>query len=184
MSSMRNPSTTSRIHFGSWPSGRGGFVYFGGLLFSFVFFLFYFLKPRERSFLESADFLSPIFALGTGLGRWACFLQGCCFGATTESWWAIHGRYPTQLSIFVWEMILMAWLLWLEKRERPRGLLFAIWLGWSALGRFITEFWRADFRGPLLLGLSVSQILSILIMTISLFLLLFRNNLPKNNFKR
>jgi phosphatidylglycerol:prolipoprotein diacylglycerol transferase len=141
---------------------RGGFVYYGGVIASLVFFAFYFRKPRKKNFWQTADFFAPILALGTGIGRWACFYQGCCYGKELHAFWAVHGMHPTQLYIFAWEMILFIILLRLEKRpRRMEGHLFLFWLAGSAAGRFIIEFYRADFRGQMLWGLSISQIVSL-----------------------
>lgn len=151
---------------------KGGFVYYGGTLLGLFFCLFYFLKPRKRDFLESADFFAPVLSLGTGLGRLACFFQGCCFGAPLDFVWSVRGRHPTQLYILLWEMILFALLFKMEKLRPPKGSLFFGWIGLSAAGRFVIEFYRADFRGQQLAGLSVSQLISIVIVTCGLIFLI------------
>lgn len=140
---------------------KGGFVYFGGTIFSALFFIIYFLKPRDRTFWQTADFFTPVLCLGTGLGRWACFFQGCCFGRELDTFWAVNGRHPTQLYIFTWEMVLFLILLKLEKRSLQSGNLFLVWIMMSALGRFVIEFYRADFRGHMIAGLSISQTISL-----------------------
>jgi phosphatidylglycerol:prolipoprotein diacylglycerol transferase len=153
---------------------RGGFVYYGGLLFSLLFFVFYFLKPRARSFWQTADFFAPVMSLGTGAGRIACFFQGCCYGRELHAFWAVRGLHPTQLYIFAWEMILFLSLLKLEKKRHTPGSLFLFWLAMSAFGRFIVEFYRDDFRGQMILGLSISQVLSLALIFISGCLYIFR----------
>ncbi len=37
-----------------------------------------------------ADALTPSLALGTGLGRVGCFLNGCCYGRPTRLPWGVH----------------------------------------------------------------------------------------------
>ncbi len=144
----------------------GGFTYFGGLIFSLLFFVFYFRKPRAKSLWQTADFFAPVFALGTGVGRIACFLQGCCFGNELDLFWSVRGLHPTQLYIFTWEMILFFSLLKLEKKNLKSGYLFLLWLSLSALGRFFVEFYRADFRGQMVSGLSISQAISVWIIVL------------------
>lgn len=146
---------------------RGGFVYFGGLIFSLLFFAFYFLKPREKNFWQSVDFFAPVLCLGTGVGRLACFFQGCCYGRELHTFWAVNGLHPTQLYMFAWEMMLFGLLLKFEKMKWPPGHLFLFWLGTSAFGRFIVEFYRDDFRGRMILGLSISQVISLVIIAVS-----------------
>jgi phosphatidylglycerol---prolipoprotein diacylglyceryl transferase len=141
---------------------KGGFVYYGGLLLSCLGIAGYFLaKKRSRSFWETADFFTPSLILGTGLGRFACFVQGCCYGSK----WPFAGpfqRYPTQLYILVWEVLLFFVLtIKLQKKWKTPGDLFLLWMALSAVGRFAVEFWRIDFRGALVLGLSISQIIAL-----------------------
>lgn len=146
---------------------RGGFVYYGGLLLSLLFFAIYFRKKRQKNFWQTADFFAPIFSLGTGVGRFACYFQGCCFGKDLNAFWSVRGLHPTQLYIFAWEIILFFTLLRLEKKKLQTGSLFLIWVGASAFGRFFIEFYRADFRGNMLMGLSVSQMISLLLIVAS-----------------
>ena len=153
---------------------RGGFTYFGGLLFSLVFFIFYFLKPRVRNFWQTTDFFAPILSLGTGVGRIACFLQGCCYGKELHLFWSVRGLHPTQLYIFVWEMVLFISLLKFEKKNWRAGDLFLYWISASALGRFLVEFYRDDFRGQMIAGLSISQVISLVLIMFSGFVFLFK----------
>lgn len=142
---------------------EGGFVYYGGLLASLIFGLIFFhSKRREKNFWQTTDFLTPVFCFGTGFGRIACFLQGCCYGKPYEGFLSIGHRYPTQLYMVLWEMILLAGLIkWEKQKPKPDGVLFLSWLGLSGLGRFIVEFYRDDFRGSLIFGLSISQVISL-----------------------
>ncbi len=58
---------------------EGGLVYYGGL-FAAITTLLVFVKLHKMSFLKLIDILMPSAALGLGLGRIGCFLNGCCFG--------------------------------------------------------------------------------------------------------
>lgn len=149
---------------------NGGFVYYGGLLGALIFsILFFKIKPRERSFWQTADFLTPILCFGTGFGRIACFIQGCCYGTEWNGIWAIAGRHPTQLYMFLWETVLLAAIFKIEKLKlKTQGSLFLFWISASAFGRFLVEFYRADFRGYFVGGLSVSQIIALGLIFLSL----------------
>lgn len=144
---------------------KGGFVYYGGLVAGVLFSIFYFrFKKTEKTFLQAADFLTPILGFGTGLGRFACFLQSCCYGQPWNGFLAIKGRHPTQLYILAWEMVLLVILLHFEKKLRTSdGVFFTTWISASALGRFLIEFYRDDFRGRFVMGLSISQLISLMI---------------------
>lgn len=158
---------------------RGGFVYFGGLTFSLLFFIFYFLKPRARSFWQTADFFTPVLSLGTGVGRIACFLQGCCYGRELNTFWAVRGLHPTQLYIFFWEMILFGLILKIENRKWKSGKIFLFWLSLSAFGRFVVEFYRDDFRGQMIAWLSISQVISLGIVGICCATYLYLKNVSE-----
>lgn len=139
---------------------KGGFVYYGGLISGTIAITLLFrFKKQERTFFQSADFFTPILILGTGLGRVACYVQGCCYG--------LNGQ-PTQLYMLAWEMVLFfIFIKWEKSKNRTPGVLFLAWLAMSAIGRFFVEFIRDDFRGALIQGLSISQVIAFLIVLVS-----------------
>ncbi len=171
------PSYYAEAPFRVFEVWKGGFVYFGGLIFSILFFAFYFKKYRERTFWQTADFFTPILSLGTGFGRLACFFQGCCFGKNLDAFWSFRGLHPTQLYLFFWEAGLFLILLRLEKLKLKSGNLFLIWIVTSAFGRFIVEFYRNDFRGQMISGFSISQVVSFILMACGLCLFVALNKL-------
>lgn len=147
----------------------GGFAFFGGLILSLIVGLIY-TRYRKISFLEWADFFTPIASLGHALGRLGCFLSGCCFGTQCSLPWAYAGRHPTALYLVVGEFIIFLLLLLFEKRQVYKfpGGLFVKWLLLHSLLRFNIEYFRDDFRGlfikfPLLGDLSISQLISLVI---------------------
>ena len=85
---------------------NGGFVFFGGAFLAFFSSLI-FLKLKREPWLIWADLLAPISAFGYGLGRIACFLNGCCFSEKCDLPWSIHQRHPTQLYATILEFIFM-----------------------------------------------------------------------------
>ncbi len=61
----------------------GGIVLYGALLGgALAYLLGYFLSFRKRGLdsLQLADVVAPCLALGIGLGRLGCLLNGCCYG--------------------------------------------------------------------------------------------------------
>src|SRR3990167_7683723 len=74
---------------------EGGLVYYGGL-FAGIITLFIFVKKHHLPFLKLFDILMPSAALGLGLGRIGCFLNGCCFGKVAQHIpWAL--QFPRTL---------------------------------------------------------------------------------------
>lgn len=143
---------------------NGGFVFLGGLIACLITGTIY-AKVKQISFGEWADFFTPLFSLAHALGRIGCFLSGCCFGSICFLPWAYSGRHPTALYLAVGEFVIFLILLLLEaqKTYKVRGSLFVKWLLLHSLLRFNVEYFRDDFRGLFIYGLSISQIISLLI---------------------
>lgn len=150
---------------------EGGFVFYGGFLTA-LFSCLVFLRIRKLSFFEWADFYAPVIALGYGLGRISCFLAGCCYGRFCELPWAVvfpwdqtlTPRHPTQLYAVIWELLLWLALLVLERKKKPVGFIFSAWLLGHSIGRLVMEYFRDDFRGSVILGLSISTWISLLLL--------------------
>jgi len=143
---------------------QGGFVYDGGLIGA-ALVSWIFLRWRKQSFLFWADFFAPLLAAGYALGRVGCFLTGCCFGKICELPWAIEMihpglptglRHPTQLYAVGIELLIAGYILWREKKKHFAGQMFFTWLLLHGCGRIVMEFFRDDYRGPEIFGLSIA----------------------------
>ena len=71
---------------------QGGLTLYGGLLLAAPVTLFYFIKHHVPGRM-AADIAAPCIALGIGVGRIGCFLNGCCYGATTDLPWGVTFPY-------------------------------------------------------------------------------------------
>lgn len=160
---------------------QGGFVFYGGLMGALISSLIY-CYVKKQDFFEWADFFSPLIAIGYIYGRVGCFLTGCCYGASCDLPWAIEQRHPTQLYGVITESLLLLFLLSEKKRviRRPKGVLFASWVIGHAIGRLFMEPYRDDFRGDLIMGLSVSQFISLILLSLGIFLLIYRLQVPQH----
>lgn len=155
---------------------NGGFVFLGGVVGSWLACTLFCIF-RSEAFWFWADVAIPCISLGYAIGRFACFLNGCCYGRYCELPWAVHMhgglRHPTQLYASLWELAICAFLLSIEKRVRMAGTLFSIWLVLHAIGRVMMEYFRDDPRGPLLYGGTAGTWMSLVLgVTGALFLLL------------
>lgn len=168
---------------------QGGFVFYGGLLSSWIA-SFLFLRSRQQSFLDWANFMAPIFALGYSLGRWSCFFSGCCYGRFCELPWSVKfawdqsqiPRHPTQIYASLWEMMVFIFLIFWERRGLQKQIsppLFAVWLILHGIGRIVMETFRDDFRGHFIAGFSLSTWLSFLLILTGL--LLFRKGSSRHH---
>lgn len=146
---------------------KGGFVFYGGFMAGFAACLIYLEKIRQ-DYRPWADFFTPLLAAAYAMGRVGCFFEGCCYGIACEWPWAVHGKHPTQLYMSFVEFVILAYVLFREKKINFKpGALFWTWLMLHTVSRFSIEFLRDDPRGLALnmgaFNLSVSQVISVIL---------------------
>jgi phosphatidylglycerol:prolipoprotein diacylglycerol transferase len=163
---------------------QGGFVFYGGFLTAYLLAALYARKQKLEYWLWH-DTLAPVLAGGYALGRLACFMVGCCYGRVCDLPWAYplkqveieSGlvttvlRHPTQLYASAMELGTLIFLLWYEKQKPAVGRVFLVWVVLHALGRIVMEFFRDDPRGGTLMGLSISTMISLFLLTVALSVL-------------
>ncbi len=128
-----------------------------------------------RGFLGLAllDMTAPALALGYAIGRCGCQLAGDGdYGKPWDGPWAMSypdGTVPTDRTVHptpIYETLAMglcAWLLW-QLRDRVRaGVLFALYLMYAGVERFLVEFLRRNSVDAI--GLTTAQLESIVIFT-------------------
>ena len=165
---------------------NGGFVFYGGAIGAF-FSSLVLLKIKGQDWRPWADFYAPVCAFGYGLGRFACLLNGCCYGSHCELPWGLSGRHPTPVYASLWEFGVLGLLLALESRRdrlplkglRQPGAMFLLWIGLHGVGRITMEIFRADDRGAQPLDLSISTWISIALVLTSLTSLASLSRQPK-----
>lgn len=142
----------------------GGFVFYGGAILAGIG-SFYLLKLRKVNIREWLDLFAPVGAIGYASGRLACWLTGCCFGSICYLTDRIAFQHPTQLYASVWELGVFFFLLAAEKKKwiTARGGLFFSWVFLHSVGRIIMEAFRADERGAMPLGISISTWISLIL---------------------
>jgi phosphatidylglycerol---prolipoprotein diacylglyceryl transferase len=70
---------------------QGGLVFQGAIPVG-VAFIYYWARKHKLGFFFLLDFAVPVVALGHGIGRIGCFLNGCCYGGPTDSFLGV--RFP------------------------------------------------------------------------------------------
>ena len=137
---------------------EGGLVFYGGFILAFASIIFY----TRKNYLDSIrvlDVFAPAMATAHGFGRIGCFLNGCCFGRATESFWGVTAPqetllymqtgglpvHPVQL-LEAGENLLFAVLYFYLVRKAPRGVAVATYLLSYGILRFINEFARGDHK--------------------------------------
>lgn len=167
---------------------KGGLTLYGGIILATATVLWY-GRRRGMAFLPLADVLAPQVALGIGITRIGCFLNGCCFGRPTDSWLGVvfpltceAGRetggaalYPTQLFASLGGFLIWGLLLLWERRRTPKGATFGRFLILYGISRSVVDLFR-DYEpgaiGPL--GVTVSQWISIALIVGGIVLLATR----------
>ena len=130
---------------------HGGLVFYGGLIGA-VATSAVFLRIRRLPVLGVMDLAAPAIALGQGLGRLGCFLNGCCYGVVCELPIGVtfqppappHPVHPTQLyesaAQFLWAAVL-----WRLRTRLPHpGAMISLYVVTYGLTRFLVEFVRGD----------------------------------------
>lgn len=172
---------------------EGGFVFYGGVMGA-LFFSAWTFKLKKIEILEPwFDLFAPIVSLGYAIGRLGCFAAGCCYGKSCDLPWAVtfpHGVeapegfpvHPTQIYATLFELAVFFVLVVAEKKKVFRlgsGKIFFLWVTLHTTGRLLMEFFRDDFRGSEILGLSVSSFISLLFLFFGILKLLSKEkNVP------
>lgn len=143
-----------------WRIWEGGLSFHGGLIGGTVAGIAL-IRRRGLSVPRMIDLLAPSIALGYAITRIGCFLNGCCYGAPTESGWGVHfpgldpalAYHPTQLYDAALTMVIFGLLLAVRGRLRRPGHLFLLYLILMSAARFGIEQLRrgasAEVLGPL-----------------------------------
>ena len=140
---------------------EGGLVWYGGILAAVPFAILY-LSKRKMPLWGSTDIMYIGCICALGFARWGCLLAGCCYGEACDLPWAVtytnadsvvvrevgvdHAAHlhPTPIYASLMAFAITGFLLWLQRRKRFDGQVFAAGLGLYALGRFSIEFVRGD----------------------------------------
>ena len=152
----------------------GGVIAFLGLYFLYV----YAINPRlkDGNFFKSdmnkgvwylVRIAPASITIAHAFGRIGCLFAGCCHGHETHEWYGIYSHnagttvVPTQLYEAIFLFTLSAVLIVLLFKFKSKDTM-AIYLVSYGIWRFIIEYFRDDYRGSFIPGLSPSQFWSII----------------------
>jgi len=163
---------------------NGGLAIQGAILFS-LYFIYVYSKTNRINFLKTVDLIAIVTPLGQAIGRIGCFLNGCCYGKATESFFGVkfpfltEKVYPTELFYFFMDIILFYFLLTFNKKKKRDGEVLSLYLMGFGLIRYFIDFLRGDLFFTSL-GLFSTQLIGIFIFMIggilfSFFLLTDKN---------
>jgi phosphatidylglycerol:prolipoprotein diacylglycerol transferase len=127
--------------------------------------------------------------LAQAIGRVGCTLNGCCYGVETSLPWGIVytdpqcyaplgvAVHPTQLYEIAFLLIVFGVLFPLRKRFQPEGSFFLIYLSLYSAWRLGIDFLRDGT--PFLFGLHQAQVISIIVLLITIPILIWRTRWVK-----
>ncbi len=162
--------------------GIAGLVVLGGFVAA-VPAVWYFAKRKNISLLKLLGILAPGAALGFGIGRIGCLLNGCCFGVPTDLPWGMvfpqtcsagyiypHEHiHPTQLYAIIYNLAIAAVLVMRRTRVKFEGELFAWLLTLYGLFRFANETVRYYRPGMILLKLGSFDLTLSMVISLAMF---------------
>ncbi|MFN8577479.1 MAG: prolipoprotein diacylglyceryl transferase [Candidatus Sericytochromatia bacterium] len=150
----------------------GGLSFHGGLIGTLIGLAIY-SKINKISFKKLADILSLNIPIALFLGRVGHFLNGEMWGRITNGEWGVIfiqsaenpvPRHPVQLyEAFFEGIVLFFSLKFFANRKLKDGQIFSLFLIFSGLFRFLTEFFREPDQqlGFIFNSLTMGQLLSI-----------------------
>lgn len=160
--------------------GIAGLVFLGGVVFA-IPTAWFILRRKKIPFYRIIDVMVPSLALGIGIARIGCFLNGCCYGLPTDLPWGVvfpgHCAagstfpdthiHPTQVYAMLYCFAIAGFLLIWTKRRKFEGELFAIFLILYGIARGLNESIRFYRSGMILvqtdfISLTISMVLSII----------------------
>lgn len=180
-------------------TSRGGLVWFGGFIGGAVAY-FWQVQRRKLPLLIMFDAVAPGLALAYAVGRVGCFLVGDDYGLPTDSWVgiafpeglppstagylrsagadipasvpdsAIMKVHPTQLYEVAAGLLMFVVLSKFGRRQLRPGQLWGLFLILYGVERFLIEFVRAK-TDHVLYGLTTSQIASVLVFVLGVYLM-------------
>lgn len=176
---------------------QGGATLYGGVLLA-IFVSWVFSKKRNISYLLILDIFSPALAFGIMLTRVGCFLSGCCFGKETTAPWGVTfppesaaGAYarriaasageivqlhPAQLYASLFGLTTFLVLMLAGKKLSKRGSTFGAFLMLYGVFRFTLDFFRYYEPNMVVGGLSLNQVLSVVLFFVGLYLVARKTN--------
>lgn len=143
---------------------RGGLAYQGGLAGGLLAAYLY-LRKKQISFLKTADFVLPYAALAQSLGRLGCFLNGCCYGVRTASFWGVkfpalsYYVHPTQLYYSLSLIVIFILLNLIYSRKKFNGQILCLYFLFYGLMRLSIDFLRGDLKA-VFFGFSLTQLIA------------------------
>jgi phosphatidylglycerol---prolipoprotein diacylglyceryl transferase len=184
---------------------NGGIVFYGCIIGGALAILL-FRRLHPFPLRPMVDLIAPSLAVGAAFGRLGCFLNGCCYGDVCHLPWAVtfprasspwnHQAtlglisesasrslpvHPTQIYSAIDGFLLLFLLSAYYPLRRRDGEVMALLMVTYPVTRFLIERLRSDEPG-LILGLTVSQGISVALFTGGLVFWAYLSRLPRGRY--
>ncbi|MBE7037519.1 MAG: prolipoprotein diacylglyceryl transferase [Ruminococcaceae bacterium] len=165
---------------------EGGLAIYGGIIGA-VLTAYIYCKVKNLSVAKVFDVCIIGVVIGQIIGRWGNFVNGEAYGAQTDVFWRMgiveNGKeifvHPTFFYESLWNLGVFIVLNIILRHRKFDGQVFLSYLLFYSLGRVWIEGLRSD--SLYLGGLRVSQILSLLLIIVSSFAIIYNITYKNKN---
>ena len=172
-----------------------GFVIYGGILVA-IPSVYICLKLIKVDILQYMDIGISAIAIAQAIGRFGCFLAGCCYGmrVSADSLFAVtypdvafapngYSYFPIQLVCVVLNLLNFIFLITLNKQVNIKGITLSSYMITYGIGRFIIEFFRGDEIRGSYGQLTTSQWISLFVTTIGIICIIVCIKMHNKKYK-
>jgi phosphatidylglycerol:prolipoprotein diacylglycerol transferase len=171
--------------------GGAGLTIYGAILGA-ALGIWVYCKITKTKMGYIVDLMAPGIIIAQAIGRVGCLLNGCCYGTPTTLPWGLvytdpqsfgfNGGIPTHPTVvyeIIYCIIVFVVLMMLRKKLKPDGSLFALYLALYAAWRLGIDFLRGGT--PFLFGLHQAQVISIIVLAITVPWMIKNSRLVKKD---
>lgn len=169
---------------------KGGMSFHGGFL-GVITAMAILARKYKLQWLAVTDFIAPLVPLGLGAGRIGNFINAELWGRPTDVSWGMVfpnvdtlPRHPSQIYEFALEGVIFFVLLWIySAKPKPVGAVSGMFLIGYGMFRSVAEFFREPedgFMGVLTLGVSMGQWLSLPMIIVGIWMIVWANKKQNN----
>jgi len=171
--------------------GGAGLTIYGAILGA-ALGIWVYCKITKTKMGYIVDLMAPGIIIAQAIGRVGCLLNGCCYGTPTTLPWGLvytdpqsfgfNGGIPTHPTVvyeIIYCMIVFVVLMMLRKKLKPDGSLFTLYLAFYAAWRLGIDFLRDGT--PFLFGLHQAQVISIIVLAITVPWMIKNSRLVKKD---
>ena len=171
--------------------GGAGLTIYGAILGA-ALGIWVYCKITKTKMGYIVDLMAPGIIIAQAIGRVGCLLNGCCYGTPTTLPWGLvytdpqsfgfNGGIPTHPTVvyeIIYCIIVFVVLMMLRKKLKPDGSLFTLYLAFYAAWRLGIDFLRGGT--PFLFGLHQAQVISIIVLAITVPWMIKNSRLVKKD---